>query len=75
MSDFQPLEVVGRGSEKQLQVGENWNDIIEHFKGPYIYIYEWKQTIYNTKVKQIMKTLSYALFWKHYREQYIVTMS
>ena len=23
MSNFQPLEVVGRGSEKQLQMGEN----------------------------------------------------
>ena len=25
MSHFQPLEVVGRGSETQLQVGENLN--------------------------------------------------
>ena len=27
-SNFYPLEVVGRGSETQLQVGENLNDII-----------------------------------------------
>ena len=25
MSHFYPVEVVGRGSEKQLQVGENFN--------------------------------------------------
>ena len=28
MSNFHPLEVVGRGSETQLQVGENLNSII-----------------------------------------------
>ena len=28
MSNFQPLEVVGRGSETQLQVGENLNYLI-----------------------------------------------
>ena len=27
MSNFHPLEVVGRGSETQLQVGENLNKI------------------------------------------------
>ena len=27
MSNFQPLEVVGRGSETQLQVGENLNQL------------------------------------------------
>ena len=27
MSNFQPLEVVGRGSETQLQVGENFNKL------------------------------------------------
>ena len=27
MSNFQPLEVVGRGSETQLQVGENLNKL------------------------------------------------
>ena len=27
MSNFQPLEVVGRGSETQLQVGENLNEL------------------------------------------------
>ena len=26
--NFHPLEVVGRASETQLQVGENWNDLI-----------------------------------------------
>ena len=26
MSHFQPLEVVGRGSDAQLQVGENLNE-------------------------------------------------
>ena len=26
-SNFQPLEVVGRGSETQLQVGENLNQL------------------------------------------------
>ena len=29
MSNFHPLEVVARGSETQLQVGENLNDLIE----------------------------------------------
>ena len=28
LSYFHPLEVVCRGSETQLQVGENWNTII-----------------------------------------------
>ena len=28
MSDFYPLEVVGRGSETQLQVGKNINYLI-----------------------------------------------
>ena len=28
LSNFHPLEVVGRGSETQLQVSENLNDII-----------------------------------------------
>ena len=28
MSNFQPLEVVDRGSETQLQVGENLNKLI-----------------------------------------------
>ena len=28
MSDFQPVEVVGRGSETQLQVGQNLNYLI-----------------------------------------------
>ena len=27
MSNFHPLEVMGRGSETQLQVGENVNEI------------------------------------------------
>ena len=29
MDNFQPLEVVGRGSDSQLQVAENLNDLIE----------------------------------------------
>ena len=29
MSDFQPHVVVGRGSETQLQVGENLNNLTE----------------------------------------------
>ena len=29
---FQPLEVVGRGSETQLQVGENLNKMTSRFK-------------------------------------------
>ena len=33
MSDFHPLEVVGRGSETQLQVSENINKITEQVKG------------------------------------------
>ena len=31
MSNFHPLEVVGRGSETQLQVGENLNYLIQLF--------------------------------------------
>ena len=33
MSNFYPFEIVGRGSETQLQVGENLNYIIRPFKG------------------------------------------
>ena len=33
MSNFQPLEVVGRGSETQLQVGENLNKLPKQDKG------------------------------------------
>ena len=33
MSNFQPLEVVGRGSETQLQVGENLNYLMQQDKG------------------------------------------
>ena len=33
MSDFHPLEVVGRGSETQLQVGENLNKLIQQDEG------------------------------------------
>ena len=31
MNKFHPLEVVGRGSETQLQVGENLNYLMERF--------------------------------------------
>ena len=33
MSNFHPLEVVGRGSETQIQVGENFNKLTQHDKG------------------------------------------
>ena len=33
MSDFQPLEVVGRGSQPQLQVAENLNKLTKQDKG------------------------------------------
>ena len=33
MSNFHPLEVVGRGSEKQPQVGEKLNYLLYRFKG------------------------------------------
>ena len=33
MSNFQPLEVVGRGSETQLQVAANLNKFIQKDKG------------------------------------------
>ena len=33
MSNFHPLEVVGRGSETQLQVDENLNFMMQRFKG------------------------------------------
>ena len=33
MSDFHQLEVVGRGSDTQLQVGENLNYSTEQIKG------------------------------------------
>ena len=33
MINFHPLEVVGRGSETQLQVGENFILLIQHLKG------------------------------------------
>ena len=32
MSNFHPLEVVGRGSDTQLQVGENLNNLFWNFK-------------------------------------------
>ena len=33
MSNYHPLQVVGRGSQTQLQVGENLNFIIQRLKG------------------------------------------
>ena len=33
MSNFYPLEVFGRGSETQLQLGENCHHLIYLFKG------------------------------------------
>ena len=33
MSNVHPLEDVGRGSETQLQVGENLNDLIQRLNG------------------------------------------
>ena len=33
MSNFHPLEVVGHGSEAQLQVSEKINYLIQRFKG------------------------------------------
>ena len=33
MSNFHPPELVGRGSETQRQVGENWNNLIQRFNG------------------------------------------
>ena len=33
MSNFHPFEVVGRGSDSQLQMGERLNKIIERIKG------------------------------------------
>ena len=33
MSDFQPLEVVDRGSETQFQMAENLNKITQRAKG------------------------------------------
>ena len=35
MSNFHSLEVVGRGSETQLQVGENFIKLIQQDKGQY----------------------------------------
>ena len=35
MSNVQLLEVVGRGRETQLQVGENFNDIPSRIKVPH----------------------------------------
>ena len=35
MSNFHPLEVVGRASETQLQVGENLNYLIQRFMVKY----------------------------------------
>ena len=37
MSNFHPFEVVGRGSETQLQVGENLNRITQREKDQCIY--------------------------------------
>ena len=33
MSNFRPLEVVGRGDDPQLQVGENLNKLTEQDEG------------------------------------------
>ena len=56
MCNFHPLEVVGRGSETQLQVGENFFELTLQDKGlnfklqcPILYIaqriYEWKTIV------------------------------
>ena len=36
MGNFHPLVVVGRGSEAQLQVGENLKYLTERFKGWFV---------------------------------------
>ena len=38
MSNFHSFEVVGRGSETQLQMGENLNKIPWYVKGEHFYI-------------------------------------
>ena len=35
------LEVVGRDSETQLQVGENFNDLIQRSNGSVIHNFKW----------------------------------
>ena len=37
MSNFQPLEVVGRGSETQLQVAENLNKLTQQNQSQVIF--------------------------------------
>ena len=37
MSNFHPLEVIGRGSETQLQLGDVFNYMTQGFKGVLLY--------------------------------------
>ena len=41
---FYPLEVVGRGSETQLQEGQNLNDVIQRYNGEAT-LKEWETKI------------------------------
>ena len=50
MSNFQPLDVVGRGSETQLQVSENlnkltWHDKVNKTHQRYLYIFFFQVTL------------------------------
>ena len=49
MSNFHPLEVVGRSSETQLQVGENSNELTYRDKA-------------DSKTSQIRQTMSQKIF-------------
>ena len=55
MSNFQPLEVVGRGSETQLQVGENLNKITLYELGKYYaYLYIICKCLKGTHIEKII---------------------
>ena len=47
MINFRPFEVVGWGSETQIQVSENLNYLIQHFVS-YI-LTKWCEVKYNTR--------------------------
>ena len=60
MSNFRPLEVVGRGGDTQLQVSGNLNDLFERFVGYRVVIRHWSYQ------KKAMLLISLHCQWSDY---------
>ena len=57
MSDFHPIEVVGRGSETQLQMCEDANALTQRFKGYYKNVSPYPHLFLEIKKKTLINFL------------------